>query len=578
MTAHVSDAEKPAAASAHGHRARRTSLPSAAASVLRSLVCCMPRSRSASRTRREDDERAPLIKPGSRALYGGSEVAVPALPAVSFVCAAGDPAGPVSVVVGKSITANAASKVPAAARGFLEFVNASPSPFHAVAEARKRLEAAGFKALKERECWDGSLVPGGKYYFTRNASSVVAFVVGGKFVPGNGFGIVAAHTDSPCLKLKPISRKTKAGYMQVGVQCYGGGLWHTWFDRDLGVAGRVIVQPESADAKPSHHLVKIAEPILRVPTLAIHLDRGVNDGFTFNKENQLLPVLCSTAAAELNKIATPSGDDAPKHHTLLLTALAERIGCDPAHVADVELCLFDTQPAVIGGALSEYVFAPRCDNLVMSFTGLSAILDHAADQAAVDADEAVAVVALFDNEEVGSLSAYGADSHMLESALRRITSGVSRDAHGSSSSAFEEAMQKSFLISADMAHALHPNFADKHCGELAPEMNKGVVIKHNANQRYATTAPTCQLLRNMAKRAGVQLQEFAVRNDSPCGSTIGPILSGKLGLRTIDIGNPQLSMHSIREQAGTHDITDAIKLFTAFFANYAQVDKELIVD
>ncbi|ORZ31340.1 aminopeptidase I zinc metalloprotease-domain-containing protein [Catenaria anguillulae PL171] len=472
-----------------------------------------------------------------------------------------------------SLAATAASKVPQAARGFLEFVNASPSPFHAVAEARRRLDAAGFTALKERECWDGKLVPGGKYYFTRNASSVIAFVVGQKFKPGNGFSMVAAHTDSPCLKLKPVSGKTKNGYLMVGVQTYGGGLWHTWFDRDLGVAGRVIVNGKE------HKLVKIDEPILRIPTLAIHLDRAVNDGFTFNKENHLIPVLASVAEAELNAPAAPKVEGA-KHHSILLAMLAEKLGAnvDATAINDVELCLFDTTPAVIGGALSEYVFAPRCDNLVMSYTGLSALLNHAADAEAVANDEAVALVALFDNEEVGSLSAYGADSHFLESALRRVTSGVATDAHGRSSSAFEEAMQKSYLVSADMAHALHPNHAEKHEDLHQPRMNKGVVIKHNANQRYATTAPTSALLRAAAQRAGVPLQEFVVRNDSPCGSTIGPILSGKLGLRTIDVGNPQLSMHSIREQAGTKDIEEAILLFTAVFKHCAQIDKELIVD
>ncbi|KAI9218805.1 peptidase M18 [Blastocladiella britannica] len=468
-----------------------------------------------------------------------------------------------------SIAATAAAKVPAAARGFLEFVNASPSPFHAVAEARKRLESAGFSAIKERECWDGKLAAGGKYFFTRNASSIVAFVVGQKFQPGNGFSIVAAHTDSPCLKLKPISKKVKSGYMMVGVQTYGGGLWHSWFDRDLGIAGRVIINGNT------QKLIKIDRPILRIPTLAIHLDRGVNEGFTFNKETQLQPLLCSQAESELN--APASKDD--KHHSVLLAAIAEEAGCKPEEIDDVELCLFDTQPAVIGGALSEYVFAPRCDNLCMSFTSLKALIAHADNSAAVANDASVAVVALFDNEEVGSLSAYGADSHMLESTLRRITAGVPGTPAGhASSTLFEEAVQKSYLVSADMAHALHPNYADKHEAEHTPRINAGVVIKHNANQRYATTAPTAALLRAAAKAAGVSLQEFVVRNDSPCGSTIGPILSGKLGLRTIDVGNPQLSMHSIREQAGVKDIEEAVLLFTALFKEYVKIDQELIVD
>ncbi|KNE58366.1 hypothetical protein AMAG_03949 [Allomyces macrogynus ATCC 38327] len=479
------------------------------------------------------------------------------------------------------------TKVPAVARRFLEFVNAAPSPFHAVEEAVTRLEAVGFQRLRERDCWDGQLAPNGKYYFTRNRSALIAFVVGGEYKPGNGFALVGAHTDSPCLKLKPVSKKQRAGYLQVGVQTYGGGLWSTWFDRDLGVAGRVMV--ESEDGKVEHKLVKIAKPILRVPTLAIHLDRGAGDGMTFNKETHLTPVLCSAAAADLNAQATPKS---AKHHSVLLSALAAELDCAPEHITDVELCLFDTNPAVVGGALSEYVFAPRCDNLMMSYTAVEALTLHAQAEAAVAADTGVSVIALFDNEEVGSLSAYGADSHLLESVLRRITSAFASDAHGAGSSAFEEAVQRSYLISADMAHAVHPNYAEKHEDLHQPQMNQGVVIKHNANQRYATTAPTTAILRKIAARAAaveldgdeevngepVALQEFVVRNDSPCGSTIGPILSGKLGLRTIDIGNPQLSMHSIREQAGVQDIGAAVKLFTSFFANLAEVDELVTVD
>ncbi|KAL7750659.1 hypothetical protein RI367_004001 [Sorochytrium milnesiophthora] len=468
----------------------------------------------------------------------------------------------------------ASTDAPAAAQDFLTFVNASPSPFHAVAEAKRRLSAKGFTEIKESQTWRDELKPNGKYFFTRNSSSIIAFVVGGKFQPGSGgFTMVAAHTDSPCLKVKPVSRKEKSGFAEVGVQLYGGGLWHTWFDRDLSIAGRVMVEESSGEFK--QHLVRIARPILRVPTLAIHLDRAVNtDGFKFNNETQLAPVLCTIAKQELS-YPVKDKSEKPKHHPVLLDMIAKELKCSVSAIHDFELCLFDTQPSTIGGALNEFIFSPRLDNLMMSYTSIEALLRAAADKSH-ESDTNVSLVALFDNEEVGSLSAYGADSHFLESTLRRITSAFGTP--NNSSSAFEESVHRSYLVSADMAHCIHPNYADKHEENHQPMMNKGVVIKINANQRYATTAPTSLLLRRCAAKYSVPLQEFVVRNDSPCGSTIGPILSGKLGLRTIDVGNPQLSMHSIREQCGTEDVEYAIQLFKGVFEEFAKTDVKVLVD
>ncbi|TPX32451.1 hypothetical protein SmJEL517_g04455 [Synchytrium microbalum] len=461
------------------------------------------------------------------------------------------------------------------ANEFLTFVTASPSPFHATEEARKKLVQAGYSEVFEKSSWDGALKPGGKYFFTRNHSSILAFAIGGQYKRGNGFSIVGAHTDSPCLKVKPRSAKSRGVYTQVGVEVYGGGLWHTWFDRDLGVAGRVLVHEK--DGTIQHRLVRVSRPILKIPTLAIHLDRAVNtDGFKFNTETQLLPVL-GIAAAKLNEPASstpPAGDE--KHSSVFLSLLASELKCDISQIGDFEICLYDTNPACTWGANNEFISSSRLDNLNMSFCALTALINSTTNSSLSD-EPLIRVVALFDNEEIGSVSAYGADSDMMLAALERLSKVEITDSADRSTSAFEQAMQKSMLISADMGHASHPNYWDKHEDNHRPKINSGVVLKMNANLRYATTAITTTILREVAKVKGTSLQEFVVRNDSPCGSTIGPMLSAKLGLRTVDVGNPQWGMHSIRETAGVEDIASAVDLFQSFFENFSKIDANVQV-
>ncbi|KAJ3215299.1 hypothetical protein HK099_006427 [Clydaea vesicula] len=455
------------------------------------------------------------------------------------------------------------------------------SPFHVVAESRRRLVAAGFTEIKERQNFDQKLARNGKYFYTRNQSALIAFSVGGKYSRGNGFSIVGAHTDSPCLKVKPISKKTKSTYLQVGVEVYGGGLWHTWFDRDLSVAGRVMVK--NGD-KFEQNLVKINKSILRIPNLAIHLtDR--KDGFTFNKEVQLTPILGLTKAVEkqLNAEPTEGDGNTPKHHPEFLKLIANELKVNVEQIEEFELCLYDTQAPAVGGLNDEFVFSARLDNLGMSYCSLQGLINAKN----LESDSNIRMVALFDNEEIGSVSTAGADSNLLEAALKRISkmdfndgqTSLSQDLEewdivadfnhilnlnlisSSSQSVAEEALLKSMLISADMAHGLHPNYMEKHEDNHRPTINKGVVIKQNANIRYATNAISTLALREVARKRNVPLQEFVVRNDSPCGSTIGPMLSAKLGIRTVDVGNPQWAMHSIRECCGTEDVKYAIDLF-----------------
>ncbi|KAJ2715517.1 hypothetical protein H4R19_001165 [Coemansia spiralis] len=456
------------------------------------------------------------------------------------------------------------------AEQLVDFVNKGPSPFHAVEVCRNWLRGAQFTELKEKQSWSGAIKPNGRYFFTRNGSSIVAFAVGGKFRPGNGVSAVAAHTDSPCLKLKPMSRKVGSGFLQVGVQVYGGGLWHTWFDRDLGVAGRVLVR-DGAGGYASR-LVTIDDPIMRIPSLAIHLDRTANEAFKFNKEVHLTPILATVGKA-LNGVAADSAAK-PAHHPVLIERIAQKLGVAAADVADFDLCLYDTQKAAIGGLCNELIYSARLDNLNSSYCAIEGLINSIGDGAGLASDSGLRLVALFDNEEVGSTSAYGANSALLESALRRVQSSWD----GAGPAAFEESIANSYLISSDVTHAVHPNYSEKHEENHRPELQKGPAIKNNADQRYATTAVTSTILKDIAHRHDIPLQEFVVRNDSPCGSTIGPALSAKLGIRTIDIGNPLLAMHSIREVCGTDDVGLLVRLFEHFFAEFSALDAKVAVD
>ncbi|XP_062169457.1 probable aspartyl aminopeptidase isoform X2 [Alnus glutinosa] len=472
----------------------------------------------------------------------------------------------------------------------INFLNASPTAFHAVDEAKKWLRSVGYEQVLEREDW--KLEVGKRYFFTRNHSTIVAFAVGKKYVAGNGFHIVGAHTDSPCLKLKPVTKVTKGGYLEVGVQTYGGGLWHTWFDRDLTAAGRVIIRKEKdGSVSYSHRLVRIEEPIMRIPTLAIHLDSSVSDGFKVNTQTHLLPVLATLVKAELNKVVVEDGGvesgiqtDAKKtnqraatnnskHHSLLLQLLASQIGCEPDDICDFELQVCDTQPSIVAGATKEFIFSGRLDNLCMSFCSLKALIDATSSESSLEEETGVRMVALFDHEEVGSNSAQGAGSPAMLNALSRITSSF-----GSDSKLLEKAIQRSFLVSADMAHGLHPNYMDKHEDNHQPKLHGGLVIKHNANQRYATNAVTSFIFREIATKHNLPVQDFVVRNDMACGSTIGPILASGVGIRTVDVGAPQLSMHSIREMCAADDVKHSYEHFKAYFHEFSLLDPRIKVD
>lgn len=423
-----------------------------------------------------------------------------------------------------------------ATQRLLAYIDASPSPFHAVLGASELLEAAGFRPLREEEAW--KLTPGGRHYVVRNGSTLGAFVLGRRPPSGGGFHLIGAHTDSPNLRLKPLPDIERSGYMQLGVEIYGGVLLASWLDRDLGLAGRVLV--DAGDGAILSRLILARRPLARVPQLAIHLNRDVNEqGLVLNKEQQMVPVVGLAGGRGFR------------------SWLAETAEVEPDRILAHELMLFDVNPPCFSGFDEDFVHAPRLDNLASCHAALTALVETAD----LEVDSTRAIV-LYDNEEVGSATAQGAAGSFLEDLLERIVSGL-----GESGEASRRARAQSFLISADMAHAVHPNYADKHESRHQPRMNEGPVIKMNANARYATDAESAAVFSNLARAAEVPVQRFVMRADMPCGSTIGPLVATRLGIKTVDVGNPMLSMHSCREMAGSRDhglmIRALAKLFEA---------------
>jgi len=419
----------------------------------------------------------------------------------------------------------------------LAFLTASPTPYHAVAEATARLAAAGFAPLSEADAWDE--LAAGRYSVTVDGSALVAFVLPEADV--RAFRIVGAHTDSPNLRLKPRPEYTREGYLQLGVEVYGGALLNSWLDRDLALAGRALVR--GADGRVEPRLVRLDRPRVRVAQLAIHLDREVNEkGLALNRQDHLAPILGlrSSGEAEVREM------------------VADALHLPAADVVHTDLMLHDSLAAATGGAHEELIFAARLDNLAMCHASVAALAVVARKAPASDL---CPVVALFDHEEVGSQSATGAGSQFLPRVLERLARrrGRSHDQHA-------RALARSVCLSADMAHAVHPNYDSRHEPRHKPVLNGGPVLKQNAQQRYATSARTATLVEELCRTHEIPLQQYVNRTDLVCGSTIGPITSTLLGVPTADVGNPMLSMHSCREMAGVSDPAMMERLMGAFFA------------
>jgi aspartyl aminopeptidase len=420
-----------------------------------------------------------------------------------------------------------------AARDLCAFVDRAPTPFHAVREVVARLDATGFSALDERVPW--TLAPGDRRYVVRGGSTIVAFVVGHEAPARAGFRLIGAHTDSPNLRIKPNADVSSRGYRQVGVEVYGGVLLSTWLDRDLSIAGRVYCDRGGA-VEPV--MVDLGRAVARVPNLAIHLNRGVNtEGLVLNPQRHLAPVLGLGAETNLREL------------------LAREIGERAASILSYDLGLYGVERAALGGVDEELVFAARLDNLASCHAATAALAAVSAPAAATRG------IVLYDHEECGSKSAVGAAGSMLRDTLARLV-----EAHPErEAQAFPRAIAASLLVSADMAHAVHPNYADQHEPQHTPQLNRGMVIKSNANQSYATSGATAALFEAICRRVGYEPQRFVVRSDLPCGSTIGPITAAELGIATVDVGAPMLSMHSCREMCGSADVHLAIATFKELF-------------
>lgn len=414
------------------------------------------------------------------------------------------------------------------ARDLIDFIGRSPTPFHAVDNVSALLNAASYTEYKPGD----SLSQSGQFYVHRNGSSLIAVSLNAPLE--QGFALVGAHTDSPCLKLKPDAAYKKLDYLQLGVEVYGGALLSPWFDRDLSLAGRITVTDKNG--KLQNRLIDFQRPVGSIPSLAIHLNREVNEKNEINRQNHLPPVLDLI-------------DEEPDLQSLLCKQLAIQY---PEEVFDrilaFELSLYDTQAPAIIGLRENLIASARLDNLLSSYIGLRSLLEQG--------QKRNCVLALNDHEEVGSASTAGAGGPLLESVLRQVCGDEL---------SYRKALEKSLLISVDNAHAVHPNYVDRHEPKHQPKINAGPVIKINHNQRYATNSETQAFFSQLCINEGVPYQRFVVRSDMGCGSTIGPITATELGVRTIDIGAPQLAMHSIRELAGVDDSAYLLRALTAFY-------------
>ncbi|MDP6291409.1 MAG: M18 family aminopeptidase [Arenicellales bacterium] len=418
--------------------------------------------------------------------------------------------------------------------GLVEYLHRSPTPFHAVASMVKQLQARDFTALDEGESWPVSHKDAG--FITRNSSSLCAFRIGNAPISETGLRIIGTHTDSPCLKVKPQPEFCREGILQLGVEVYGGALLAPWFDRDLSLAGRVTCKTD--EGKSISVLIDFEKPIATIPSLAIHLNRDIHKNRSINPQKELVPLLCDLAGETEPDFRQMLADQARRQHP------DTRIEA----VIDFEISCYDTQPGQQVGLNGDYLASARLDNLLSCYAGLRSLLD-------ADCDTTVLLICN-DHEEVGSVSTAGAQGPLLRSTLERLC--------GTGESLIR-ALSHSLLVSTDNAHAVHPNYGDKHDPQHRPRLNGGPVIKFNANQRYATNSVTAAIFRDLCAKAKVPVQTIAMRSDMACGSTIGPITASTVGINTIDVGAPQLGMHSPRETTGWHDPAWLYLALKAFF-------------
>ncbi|MDM8533215.1 M18 family aminopeptidase [Clostridiaceae bacterium HSG29] len=423
------------------------------------------------------------------------------------------------------------------ANELIDFIYESPSAFHVVENVKAKLIKNDFKELDLREKWN--IEKNGKYFVTKNDSAVISFIIGKGDIEKEGFRIIGAHTDSPTFKIKPSPEMTENGYLKLNTEVYGGPILNTWLDRPLSFAGRVTLKGEDL-MHPESKLVDIKKPVLIIPNLAIHMNRDVNKGVELDKQKDMLPLMGL------------AGEDFIKED-FIVELMAKELKCNKEDIVDFDIYLYEVEKGSIIGINDEFISAGKLDDLAMVHAGIEAIIK-------AKESKSTKMMVCFDNEEIGSRTKQGAGSPMLKNIIERIVFKL-----GGDKEELQRALYSSFLISADMAHAVHPNSGEKHDPVNKPIINKGPVIKMNANQNYTTDSDSNTVYEMICRNLNIPIQKFVNRSTERGGSTIGPISSSQLDIRSIDIGNPMLAMHSVRELGGVIDHFNIFESFKGFF-------------
>lgn len=424
------------------------------------------------------------------------------------------------------------------AKDLIEFIHRSPTNYHLVENVKETLIKNGFKELSLRERWN--VEKGKKYFSVRNDSSIVAFIVGYGELEEDGFRLIGSHTDFPNFKVKPNPEiVTENTYLKLNTEVYGGPILNTWLDRPLSIAGKVVLKSKDI-FQPTSKIIDIKKPILIIPNIAIHMNRTVNEGIALGRQKDMLPLLGIV-------------NEKFEKENFLLNLIANKLDVEKEEILDFELSLYEVEKGQIVGINDEFISCARLDNMAMVHASTEALINS-------KPSKATNVVVCFDNEEVGSSTKQGADSPMLKTILERISISLNKDTED-----FYRSLYNSFIISADMAHAVHPNSPEKHDPTNRPIINNGPAVKISASQSYTTDSDSQAVYKMICERIGVPVQTFVNHSDERGGSTIGPINSTQLDIRSIDIGNPILSMHSIRELGGVDDHFYTKKIFKEFF-------------
>ncbi len=418
----------------------------------------------------------------------------------------------------------------------LQFIDNSPSMFHAASRITEILDTQGFKKLASEEAWQ--LEVGGKYYVTMNASSVFAFCVNSDAIAEEGFRIVGAHTDVPGFRIKPNPQLANDTYIKLNTEVYGGPILNTWLDRPLSAAGRVALKSGSI-LNPTIQLVDLEKPLMIIPNLAIHMNRQVNEGVKLNTQKETLPILAYM------KENIPSD--------VLLEAVATKLNVAKEDILDMDLFLYPVEKSMLVGIKEDFISAGRLDDLAMVYSGLDALVNSTS-------TTGITLLACFDNEEVGSRTKQGADSPFLAHLLERIILSL-----GKTREDYFRAIANSFMVSADVAHLLHPNYPEKSDPTNKVLPGNGPAIKLSANCSYTTDADSFGVFANLCQTHAIPYQVFVNRSDERGGSTIGPVSASHLGMRSVDIGTPMLSMHSARELMASADFVHTTSAMQAFF-------------